>query len=533
MRSTLFRVPAFLLPLLFLLSLAGCPVARTGPTAAFSAMPHSGTVPLTVQFTDQSTAGSEPITAWSWTFGDGRSSTAQHPSHEYATAGTFTVTLRVTTSVGTDVATQNNLITVEEDAAWAPDTSTVDVTVAPSVMAVEGPDLEDVILQYNPDEHAYLLDEAGVNQLGLTLDVGTPLILAGIEIGRISRMDVDDTGIYIETEAIPLNEVFTDGEISWDYGVEFTPETVKSIAIAGVGEFPIEKDGPITITYELGAFTYELTVNLNGATADFTFTVTKSIGGKTKGKFVATGQIARFRNKNRMQFASAQLTESDHQLNGVRGYAELRLVVTATGNDAIDYKLPVPILSIPFVVGTIPAELEIGAQFVVNASVPLDGSAQVSTRFDYDSDLGFSFDGVNVQAGGRAGSTSFGEGIHQTGASSAISANFGLGFPRISLDIAGGTLVPWAQTAFLIGGSYTFTPACQTADAQFLGAIGYDLGILGFSIASGSKTLFSETEELLRTGDCPPTKAMEDSASWLMNDFGALSGTSQAPAPPD
>ena len=122
-------------------------------------------------------------------------------------------------------------------------------------------------------------------------------------------------------------------------------------------------------------------------------------------------------------------------------------------------------MNIPFVVGLVPVKLKIGAQFVVNAAVPLDGSAQVGTTFTYDSDLGLDFDGVTVQAGGRAGDTTFGDPLHMTGASSAISANFGIGFPRVSLDVAGGTLVPW-QTA-LIGGSYIVPPARQTADAQF------------------------------------------------------------------
>jgi hypothetical protein len=45
-------------------------------------------------------------------------------------------------------------------------------------------------------------------------------------------------------------------------------------------------------------------------------------------------------------------------------------------------------------------------------------------------------------------------------------------------------------------------PACQTADAQFIGAVGFDLGLFGLNLVSGSKTLFSEKKELLRVGEC-------------------------------
>ena len=60
------------------------------PTASFSASQTSGPAPLPVQFTDTSTGY---ITNWSWTFGDGGTSTSQNPSHTYTNPGIYTVTL--------------------------------------------------------------------------------------------------------------------------------------------------------------------------------------------------------------------------------------------------------------------------------------------------------------------------------------------------------------------------------------------------------------------------------------------------------
>jgi beta propeller repeat protein len=59
----------------------------------FNANRTAGPSPLAVQFTDSSAGG--PI-GWSWQFGDGGTSTSQHPSHTYAQPGTYTVSLRVT-----------------------------------------------------------------------------------------------------------------------------------------------------------------------------------------------------------------------------------------------------------------------------------------------------------------------------------------------------------------------------------------------------------------------------------------------------
>ena len=77
------------------------------PVAQFVGNPTSGTAPLAVAFTDQST---NSPTSWSWTFGDGGTSTAQNPSHSYA-AGTYTVSLTATNAYGSDGETKTNYIT--------------------------------------------------------------------------------------------------------------------------------------------------------------------------------------------------------------------------------------------------------------------------------------------------------------------------------------------------------------------------------------------------------------------------------------
>jgi gliding motility-associated-like protein len=68
------------------------------PIAAFSATtPCAGTA---TQFTDGSTVSSGSISSWSWYFGDGGTSILQNPSHLYSTAGTYPVTLKITSNNG-------------------------------------------------------------------------------------------------------------------------------------------------------------------------------------------------------------------------------------------------------------------------------------------------------------------------------------------------------------------------------------------------------------------------------------------------
>ncbi|MBZ5560323.1 MAG: thrombospondin type 3 repeat-containing protein [Acidobacteriia bacterium] len=65
------------------------------PTAQFTYAPAHPTRNNPVQFTDTSTDADGPLASWSWQFGDGGMSTAQNPSHTYASVGTYTVTLTV------------------------------------------------------------------------------------------------------------------------------------------------------------------------------------------------------------------------------------------------------------------------------------------------------------------------------------------------------------------------------------------------------------------------------------------------------
>jgi PKD repeat protein len=85
--------------------------APSAPVASFTANPTTGTSPLQVQFTDQSTG---TISSWSWNFGDGSTSSEKDPVHTYAQAGDYTVSLTVSGAGGNDTETMTNLIHVDQ-----------------------------------------------------------------------------------------------------------------------------------------------------------------------------------------------------------------------------------------------------------------------------------------------------------------------------------------------------------------------------------------------------------------------------------
>jgi len=73
--------------------------AAVAPPEADFALPADARVGTEVSFTD--TSKGNPV-QWSWTFGDGGTSTARNPSHVFATPGTYTIQVVVRNSKGTD-----------------------------------------------------------------------------------------------------------------------------------------------------------------------------------------------------------------------------------------------------------------------------------------------------------------------------------------------------------------------------------------------------------------------------------------------
>ncbi len=98
-------------------SAAGCvktvahPVLVTpSPVAQFvynSIMPNSNDQ---YQFTDRSIVSAGALTAYSWDFGDGATSSDQNPVHAYAADGNYTVTMTVTSALGCTASISQTLV---------------------------------------------------------------------------------------------------------------------------------------------------------------------------------------------------------------------------------------------------------------------------------------------------------------------------------------------------------------------------------------------------------------------------------------
>ena len=334
------------------------------------------------------------------------------------------------------------------------------------------------------------------------LKKGDIILIHEKALGKANKVSVQGNEIVVEAVEATLNEAIEDGTIAWTTYCDFRPETNFEAQMGTRSFAPELIAGTKTkFDFDYGGYNYSIVMDLKKERTDVKMEVTKKLGTGVKAKFSVEGSISAFYSQNKIVYEKSQLKSYSNSNDNLQGELTLSIVVAGSGNDALNVVMPVILGTYPLMVGPIPTVIKLKMQFVVNAVVPLDGSAQVSAKFTYNSQTGITYDGTKTEVKGRIGNYSIGKKQTETGASQAIAVNFGIGYPRIEVGMFGSLVVPWIQTAFLIGGDYTAFPACRQARAQFIGSCGIDFSFLGFKHKE-NKNIWQKEEVLFKTGDC-------------------------------
>jgi len=146
------------------------------PVADFSATMTSVCEGTIINFTDFST---NLPTTWAWDFGDLGTSDTQSPTHSYASAGTYTVSLTVTNAEGTNTSTLIDYITVQGSTS-----SSQDVTIC------EG---EDYVIGWSVYTTSGSYDEPLVGSNGCDSVVTTNLTVIPVPAVTIASSLTDNT----------------------------------------------------------------------------------------------------------------------------------------------------------------------------------------------------------------------------------------------------------------------------------------------------------------------------------------------------
>jgi len=208
------------------------------PTAYFTFMPSNPTTLDVVSFTDFSSDPDGTIASWDWDFGDGGSSTSQHPTHQFDD-GSFTVTLTVTDDDGGvdsffDFVMVSNILP-DADFSYAPSTpSTADMVSFTDLSS----DPDGTIASWDWDfgdggsstsQHpSYSYDDDGIYTITLTItddDEGTDVHTDTVTVTNVGptadfNYDPIEPSILDTVQFTDLS-VDTDGTIvswDWDFG---------------------------------------------------------------------------------------------------------------------------------------------------------------------------------------------------------------------------------------------------------------------------------------------------------------------------
>ncbi len=389
--------------------------------------------------------------------------------------------------------------TTEPSSNWGENFVKSEITYDTDVIKFEEKDKNDFI-SVDSSNFKFKIDEN--NDKVKNLEIGDIFVYYDYAICKITNISKLGNSYIINSEPVPLTEAISDADIEWDYGIEFNEASViKSL-----------KDHKANIIQVGNKYQFEFSYGSFKVTGEITFqeketpiniTIEKSISDVPVAKLIIDGKFSRFRSKGKCKIKNHQLTEFETNENNLNGEFEVSVITTASGYDT-GIEIPFPLVSGPFGVPFFTWSIKFLG--VINSYVPPGGSALIKEKFTYSSDQGFSYDpsshNVKTNANKKNSKIDKATEDQHTGGPGVVEVAWGIAVPRFEISLMGTTLA-WFHTAFLLDGYYNPNPACQMIQAHFYGAAGWGLGLLGVTVASGSKNLWDDKKVILKAGNCP------------------------------
>lgn len=348
---------------------------------------------------------------------------------------------------------------------------------------------------------------------------GQTILVPGKYMRKVVSVESTGGNYKIKTEDAILTDVIKNGEISWEVSPEW--DQVSSIVIDGNKEIPfanLRRGGPIEFTYSEGDVDHLISIEPmldNGKinACKFTFKMAKKVGGSATAAFTVEGTVKLPTQNTQIYIEEGKLTKFKSDNKGITADVKLSLSAAGSKSGSHSLKLPgvalkIPIRFIPTPAGLvplpIPVSIDIGIQFVTQMTMPdVNSSAQASSSVSLSADGGFEYKGSSVSTSGSIGNDKFTDGKFDSAAfiGTPVDVQFGVAFPRIGLNIAGQE-VAYIHTGFTSGSSLQWGPVCKKGYVKMVVEGGYELKVLGQTLAAEKKT-FAEKSKEVKGDQCP------------------------------
>jgi len=387
---------------------------------------------------------------------------------------------------------------------------TFDVEWSVDTQLIEG-DAMAALISYDPETGEFQFSTAQLAQFGITLEPGDVLLVEGLAVARIVSVQDNGGTTIVGTSEATLADAIENGTIAWDVGIGFeqlSQATVTldntNVAASCVPEFN-PGDSSVTFSCTSGAYTMTLKISSVNGRAEIQYQVVQKVNDNATASFTGTGTLDNFNSQGQIQYVDGALDSWSFDSDALSMQLRIELAAAGSGDSNINYELPVPMLKIPIPqLAILGVSIDIGAQIIVSLKVPAaaQASATASANYSYTGDTGFTYDGGDITTVATINGHDFTDGqidsASQIGAE--VDAQFGLAFPRIGLGILNQE-VAWLHTGFIIGSSLTWGPICKSGYVRIVVEGGYEIKILGVSLAS-DKLTFAERERRFSQNDC-------------------------------
>ena len=401
--------------------------------------------------------------------------------------------------------TPDNPTSPDTGGVSGPNTSKYDVTYTENTVYIDSADAVDAIVTYDKSNQTFTMVASDTNVK--KLKAGSQLLVYRKALREVTSVNASGNNVVVQTKPTTLNKVFETASIDWEQTVNFNRDLVpQAIDKKGVAHImtPVGPDS-FNVELEMGDHTYKIAWKMLGDDAKVDLHVERKIAEALRARYSLTGTLHKFKTTASIRMDNGDLQKFQLSNPSVRGDFKMSVNCAGSGNEVINFELPVTLIKVPITVGPLVVVMDVKVQVVINSVVPHDGSSLIDAHFAYESSTGFSFEGGQIKGLGAAGTYKMEKGnTAQTGASTAIAATFGLGFPRLEFKLFDSDImVPWVQTALLLGGDYAGgVRPCQQAKAQFIGASGVDLKFFGSTLKRNVE-LWNLEKVLLKAGQCP------------------------------
>lgn len=391
----------------------------------------------------------------------------------------------------------------------------------------------------DPDNHMYSFNAESLAAEGIVLTVGEILLIHGKALRRISEVSESNGVITVETEFASLNEAFENADISWDKPLEFTREILEEAVLEFMGK---------EVSPKLDSFSQHgdtISFEMSIESGDWEVQAKISAIGQRKiqlvllpryeieqgntsasGAFRFETEIGDLSNETNITIRNHETEAFTYRNKDLGGTVDFQFAgAGGTGPDFVypDPSAPAALrLRIPTTVGPMPVVVSVGMRFVVRVRLGVDSSAHLRTSMRYSGSAGFEIDGLDVVPIDELEEPIFEPAIGNAAGNLGVTvdAQYGVGYPDISLELFGNTIVPYVRPEFYVGAALTWGPLCTMLSRRFEVNAGLNLRFLGKDITGWSHNFIrSEAKHYSPEGCGGSGKALHDpfSITALMN----------------